>query len=74
MAEVTSKDVAAKAAAIMQIARHGGPIQQQRDSILKHIHEGRDNDLVERLDTLLRPYIDAAESVAASALTQREKQ
>lgn len=70
---VTGKTVAHMASDIMETARnHRGPIFRHGDEILAALHQSTDDDVLNRLDGVLRPYIDAAESVAASALTQRE--
>lgn len=73
MAEQTGQQVAAKAGTIMALARKGGPVIANRDEILKALHASTDGDVIERLDAMLRSYFDDAESVAASALTQREQ-
>lgn len=74
MTERTSEEVASKASSIMLAARMtGGPVFGAADEIKMILNSGAaDDEMVQKLDTLLRPYIDDAESVAASALTQRE--
>jgi hypothetical protein len=68
----TSAKIASKAGEIMATARKGGPIMSRKDEIIRLLHASTDSDVVESFDALLRPYIDNAESVAASALVQRE--
>jgi hypothetical protein len=70
---VTGKKAAHTASEIMALAKKGGPILGQADEINTILACGsHDKAKLQKLDALLRPYIDGAESVAASALKQRE--
>lgn len=70
---VTGKKAAHTASEIMLLAKQGGPILGQAAEINAILACGaHDKAKLTKLDALLRPYIDGAESVAASALAQRE--
>lgn len=73
--ETTSDDIANKAGEIMAIARRGGPIRVHQRELRAAFAEtgGGSNAVLAKVDAVLRSYFDAAESVAASALTQRVK-
>ena len=73
--EQSSAKVASKAGEIMAMAREGGPIKVLEETLIQEMNKtgGGTPDVLEVFARVLRPYIDAAESVAASALTQREK-
>ena len=70
----SSKALATTASEIMSIAKHGGPIQHfKREIEEKFFTLGVVNPVfLGKLDSILRPYIDNAESLAASVLSQRK--
>jgi hypothetical protein len=70
----SSKATAALASDIMAMAQKGGPIQHFKQGIIDAFPEETINtDFLDRLDGVFRPYIDNAESLAASVLRQRQK-
>jgi hypothetical protein len=71
----SSKKTAAAASKIMEMAQHGGPVQHFKVELQEKFAEIDVLDLsfLDRIDSVLRPYIDDAESLAASVLRQRQK-
>lgn len=80
--EQSSGDMAAKASRIMNIARCKTTTQRVKGPVAffhKELREafattgGGDEAVLQKVDEVLRSYIDDAESLAASVLTQRER-
>jgi hypothetical protein len=70
----SSKKMAEIASDIMQMAQNGGPIQHFKAAMIEAFGEAEINTVfLEKLDGIFRPYIDNAESLAASVLSQRAK-
>jgi hypothetical protein len=70
----SSKKTAHLAGEIMEMAQRGGPIQHYKAQLIEEFGETEINtEFLDRLDNVFRPYIDNAESIAASVLSQRTK-
>ena len=84
MSKQTSSRVSTTAARIMSVRQRGGPIQVHKDALLaamdhaikhpKHYPEAviDDQRRLDAIESILMPFFDAAETVAASALGQDE--
>ena len=74
MKKRSGKKVASAASHIMELAKNGGPLLHHAEQLKAEFGPMEINtEFLERLDKIFRPYIDAAESVAASVLSQVEK-
>jgi hypothetical protein len=70
----SSKKMAATASRIMAMAQHGGPVKHFEQQIREKFGElPVDTLFLAHVDEVLRPFIDDAESLAASVLSQRAK-
>lgn len=86
MSKQTSSEISTIASRVMSMAQRGGPLQVHREGLLgamesaiknpRHYPQAVTDDQrrLDALQTILKPYIDAAESLAASALAQDETQ
>jgi len=71
----TSDTVATKAGRIMAMAKQGGPLAVHRPELCEALKSSGNlapDNVLERLDAILRPYIDDAESIAGSAVSQAD--
>jgi hypothetical protein len=70
----SSKELASVASRIMEMAKSGGPIQHFEKQLQEEFGETEINtEFVRRFDNVMRPFIDDAERLAASVLSQRAK-
>jgi hypothetical protein len=59
------------ASEIMRLAKHGGPLLHFKKELEEQFPETPINtDFLDRMDRIMRTYIDVAESLAASVLSQ----
>jgi hypothetical protein len=70
----SSAAMAATASRVMEIAKRGGPIQHFKAELQEKFADipVLKLDFLDRIDSVLRSYIDDAESLAASVLSQRK--
>lgn len=67
----SSVTMANAASEIMQLAKHGGPLKHFKKELEEQFPETTINtEFLDRLDGVMRRYIDTAESLAASVLSQ----
>lgn len=75
MAEKSSSpEMASLAGRIMQMAGNGGPVYhfEKQLRVAFSLTGGGDDAVLKKVREVLQPYFDAAESLAASVLSQRE--
>jgi hypothetical protein len=62
------------ASEIMRLAKHGGPLKHYKTELEAEFPDTPINtDFLDRMDRIMRSYIDTAESLAASVLSQAGK-
>ena len=71
----SSSELAHVASRVMSEARQGGPVQARRQQLIDAMAEtgGGTPVVLDCVERVLRPYIDDAERLAASVLSQAKK-
>lgn len=73
MSKESSEELASVAGRVMQMAQHGGPVKQLIGQIIQGISQANSlEEATAATDLILRPYIDDAERLAGSVLSQAE--
>lgn len=73
MSKESSEELASIAGRVMQMAQQGGPVAKAIDEIIEGLAKANSREeAIAAVDLVLRPYIDDAERLAGSVMSQAE--